>query len=303
MATRRFGRASVVAVAVAVVRVVARRLATTTAAFRVAVERASARPASPSRRFGRNIPPPVVVVVVVVVARVVVARRGRADARVAGFDRVIARVANLASIVAGVGARPARPALPRAMDAPTSALAIDRAAVDRIARAATLSTLAGALAGAALALRRRRPQAVAPTHAVAGAANVGACGAAHATTLEALDRRPDARGATTHAVAGACVGAGAAWARWGRRAATAGAACGAAAAGGARACAIALEGAGEHGYEFPRWFPVQIVREEGREDELLARMGRAQRGELSAEDEARTRDAYARWKMRRAGRG
>ena len=293
MATRRFGRASVVAVAVAVVRVIARRLATTTAAFRVAVERASARPASPSRRFGRNIPPPVVVVVVVVarVVVVVVARRG------------IARVATLASIVAGVGARPARPALPRAMDAPTSALAIDRAAVDRIARAATLSTLAGALAGAALALRRRRPQAVAPTHAVAGAANVGACGAAHATTLEALDRRPDARGATTHAVAGACVGAGAAWARWGRRAATAGAACGAAAAGGARACATALEGAGERGYEFPRWFPVQIVREEGREDELLARMGRAQRGELSAEDEARTRDAYARWKMRRAGRG
>ena len=189
------------------------------------------------------------------------------------------------------------------MDDSTSALAIDRAAVDRIARAATLSTLAGALAGAALALRRRRPQAVAPTHAVAGAANVGACGAAHATTLEALDRRPDARGATTHAVAGACVGAGAAWARWGRRAATAGAACGAAAAGGARACATALEGAGEDGYEFPRWFPVQIVREEGREDELLARMGRAQRGELSAEDEARTRDAYARWKMRRAGRG
>ena len=91
--------------------------------------------------------------------------------------------------------------------------------------------------------------------------------------------------------------------RWGRRAATAGAACGAAAAGGARACATALEGAGERGYEFPRWFPVQIVREEGREDELLARMGRAQRGELSAEDEARTRDAYARWKMRRAGRG
>ena len=70
-----------------------------------------------------------------------------------------------------------------------------------------------------------------------------------------------------------------------------------------RACATALEGAGERGYEFPRWFPVQIVREEGREDELLARMGRAQRGELSAEDEARTRDAYARWKMRRAGRG
>ena len=69
------------------------------------------------------------------------------------------------------------------------------------------------------------------------------------------------------------------------------------------ACATALEGAGERGYEFPRWFPVQIVREEGREDELLARMGRAQRGELSAEDEARTRDAYARWKMRRAGRG
>ena len=67
--------------------------------------------------------------------------------------------------------------------------------------------------------------------------------------------------------------------------------------------ATALEGAGERGYEFPRWFPVQIVREEGREDELLARMGRAQRGELSAEDEARTRDAYARWKMRRAGRG
>ena len=183
---------------------------------------------------------------------------------------------------------------------PTSALAIDRAAVDRIARAATLSTLAGALAGAALALRRRRPQAVAPTHAVAGAANVGACGAAHATTLEALDRRPDARGATTHAVAGACVGAGAAWARFGRRAAMAGAACGAAAAGGARACATAIEGARDDALEFPTWFPVQRARDGRGEGETLARMAAARRGELSASEEAETRDEYSRMKMRRA---
>ena len=48
---------------------------------------------------------------------------------------------------------------------------------------------------------------------------------------------------------------------------------------------------------------LSFVSHKKKRRQLLARMGRAQRGELSAEDEARTRDAYARWKMRRAGRG
>jgi len=53
----------------------------------------------------------------------------------------------------------------------------------------------------------------------------------------------------------------------------------------------------------PKWFPIRAVEVdvecEGDERELFRRMKAATRGELSAEDEASTKDEYLRWKMRR----
>ena len=59
------------------------------------------------------------------------------------------------------------------------------------------------------------------------------------------------------------------------------------------------------GFEFPSWSPIQIVREEDPVDEgeLRARMDAAMRGELSAKDEAQTREDFLKWKMRRASSG
>jgi len=180
------------------------------------------------------------------------------------------------------------------------ALAIDRGALDRVARAATASACVGFALGLALALRRRRPAAVAPTHAVAGAMNAGALGTGYAMTLEALERAPEARDARTHAVAGAIAGAAVGAARAGRGASAAGGVAGATTAFGARACATAIEGARDDEFEFPTWFPVQRARGGRGEGETLARMAAARRGELSASEEAETRDEYSRMKMRRA---
>ena len=63
---------------------------------------------------------------------------------------------------------------------------------------------------------------------------------------------------------------------------------------------------GERGerFAFPSWSPIQYASEDDEVDEreLFERMERATRGELSAEDEARTRDEYSTWRMRRAKR-
>lgn len=92
--------------------------------------------------------------------------------------------------------------------------------------------------------------------------------------------------------------------RGGRAAAASGAVVGFAASAATRLVLDASESAtdGETGdFQFPAWSPLQIVKDETDEGELRARMDAAMRGELSAEEEARTRDDFMRWKMRRAG--
>jgi len=185
------------------------------------------------------------------------------------------------------------------------ALAIDGAAVARIARGATASALCGALAGGALALARGRP-ALAATYAVSVTANAGAIGGAYATAVEACARARDgARDAATHGAAGALVGGASARARWGRRAMAVGACAGAALAASARATvtAVTTARAGDDARAFPTWSPIQRAGDGEDERALVERAAKARRGELTAREEAATRDAYLRWKMRRADRG
>jgi len=187
---------------------------------------------------------------------------------------------------------------------------VDYAAVSRIATAATYSALGGVVAGVALATARGRTASTFTTYALNTCANFTTIGTAYAICYEAFARTSDgARDVMTATSAGACVGGGTMWAHKGRGAALGGVVMGAAASALASALVDWSEGKqGENGedapFAFPSWSPVQIVRE-GEEDEgeLRARMDAAMRGELSASEEAKTRDDYLRWKMRRAERG
>ena len=194
-----------------------------------------------------------------------------------------------------------------------SPMDVDYAAVSRIATAATYSALGGVVAGVALATARGRTASTFTTYALNTCANFTTIGTAYAVCYEAFARTSDgARDVVTATSAGACVGGGTMWAHKGRGAALGGVVMGAAASALASALVEWSEaekreresGEDAPAFAFPSWSPVQIVRE-GEEDEgeLRARMDAAMRGELSASEEAKTRDDYLRWKMRRAERG
>lgn len=194
-------------------------------------------------------------------------------------------------------------------------LDVDREACENIANACASSALAGIFVGAALTLARGRPASVLPTYALNTCANFTLVGTTYATALEAFARsNGGVKDAPTNALAGAVTGGGAMWAFRGRGGAPAGALAGGAAALAAAAAidfSASLEEEGDGaaegggGFEFPSWSPIQIVREADPVDEgeLRARMEAAMRGELSAKDEAQTRDDFLKWKMRRAASG
>ena len=193
-------------------------------------------------------------------------------------------------------------------------LDVDREACENIANACASSALAGIFVGAALTLARGRPASVLPTYALNTCANFTLVGTTYATALEAFARsNGGVKDAPTNALAGSVTGGGAMWAYRGRGGAAAGALAGGAAALAAAAVidfSASLEEDGDGteaggGFEFPSWSPIQIVREEDPVDEgeLRARMDAAMRGELSAKDEAQTREDFLKWKMRRASSG
>ena len=189
----------------------------------------------------------------------------------------------------------------------SSSIDVDYAALESIATVTLNAALAGLFVGAGLTFARGRPASVAPTYMLNTCMNFALVGGTFETARSFVAKSRGRDDVLTTAMAGAVTGGGmmAAY-RGGRAAAASGAAVGFAVSAATRALVDASEGAsatdGETAeFSFPAWSPLQIVKDETDEGELRARMDAAMRGELSAEDEARTRDDFMRWKMRRAG--
>jgi len=187
-------------------------------------------------------------------------------------------------------------------------LELDRGALDRVVAACASSAVAGAIVGGVYAFARGRSARHLPEYAANTCANFTLFGTTYALALEMFGKASGTMETRERALAGALTGGGGAWAHLGRARAAAGAAAGGVVAVVASA-AIEMSddrrvGEGATTFEFPSWSPIQVRRADDVDaGDLFARMSAATRGELSAEDEARTRDEYLRWKMRRAERG
>ena len=182
---------------------------------------------------------------------------------------------------------------------------LDRDAVRRMLAATSSAATAGAIAGVVVAAMRGRSARHVPEYAMGMCVNFGLFGCAYAGAVETLARAGDGgRGWRERTLAGGLVGGAGAWAHGGRGRAATGAALGAAAAAAASAETATTVGERGERFAFPSWSPIQYASEDDEVDEreLFERMERATRGELSAEDEARTRDEYSTWRMRRAER-
>jgi len=187
----------------------------------------------------------------------------------------------------------------------SSPIDVDYAAVESIATVSANAALAGLFVGAGLSFARGRPASVTPTYMLNTCMNFALVGGTFETARSLFTKSRGCDDVLTTAMAGAVTGGGMmAMYRGGRAAAASGAVVGFAASAATRLVLDASESAtdGETGdFQFPAWSPLQIVKDETDEGELRARMDAAMRGELSAEEEARTRDDFMRWKMRRAG--